>query len=97
MYPDEVQGEQVIGDYTLNEKSRRVSFTDAGMLKIEEILKKHNLIRGSVFDEENFEYIHYFTQAIRAHTLYKIDVDYVVKDKQVQIVDEFTGRILETH
>ncbi len=95
LYPDEVQGEQVIGDYTLDEKSRRVSFTDAGMLKIEEILKKHNLIRGSVFDEENFEYIHYFTQAIRAHTLYKIDVDYVVKDKQVQIVDEFTGRILE--
>lgn len=95
LYPDEVQGEQVIGDYTLDEKSRRVSFTDAGMLKIEDILKKHNLIRGSVFDEENFEYIHYFTQAIRAHTLYKIDVDCVVKDKQVQIVDEFTGRILE--
>ena len=95
LYPDEVQGEEVIGDYTLDEKSRRVSFTDAGMLKIEAILQKHNLIRGSVFDEENFEYIHYFTQAVRAHTLYKIDVDYVVKDKQVQIVDEFTGRILE--
>jgi len=95
LYPDEVQGEQVIGDYTIDEKSRRVSFTDAGMLKIESILQKHNLINGSVFDEENFEYIHYFTQAVRAHTLYKIDVDYVVKDKQVQIVDEFTGRILE--
>ncbi|MBE6347736.1 MAG: preprotein translocase subunit SecA [Spirochaetaceae bacterium] len=94
-YPDEVQGQEVIGDYKIDEKSKRVSFTDAGMLKIEEILKKHNLISGSLFDEENFEYIHYFTQAVRAHTLYHIDVDYVVQDRQVQIVDEFTGRILE--
>ncbi len=94
-YPDEAQGETVVGDYKLDEKSRRVSFTDAGMLHIEEILHKHNLITGSLFDEENFEYIHYFTQAVRAHTLYKLDVDYVVKDRQVQIVDEFTGRILE--
>ena len=94
-YPDEAQGQEVIGDYKIDEKSKRVSFTDAGMLKIEEILKKHNLISGSLFDEENFEYIHYFTQAVRAHTLYHIDVDYVVQDRQVQIVDEFTGRILE--
>ena len=95
-YPDEVQGQEVIGDYKIDEKSKRVSFTDAGMLKIESILKKHNIINnGSLFDEENFEYIHYFTQAVRAHTLYKIDVDYVVKDGAVQIVDEFTGRILD--
>ena len=94
-YPDEAQGEEVIGDYKVDEKSKRISFTDAGMLKIEEILHKHNIISGSLFDEENFEYIHYFTQAVRAHVLYKNDVDYVVKDGQVQIVDEFTGRILE--
>ena len=94
-YPDEAQGQEVIGDYKIDEKGKRISFTDAGMLKIEEILKKHNLISGSLFDEENFEYIHYFTQAVRAHTLYHIDVDYVVQDRQVQIVDEFTGRILE--
>ena len=94
-YPDEAQGEAIQGDYKLDEKSRRVSFTDQGMLKIEEILQKRNLITGSLFDEGNFEYIHYFTQAVRAHTLYKPDVDYVVRDGQVQIVDEFTGRILE--
>ncbi|MEE0132490.1 MAG: preprotein translocase subunit SecA [Treponema sp.] len=94
-YPDEAQGENIQGDYKLDEKSRRVSFTDQGMLKIEEILQKRNLITGSLFDESNFEYIHYFTQAVRAHTLYKPDVDYVVRDGQVQIVDEFTGRILE--
>ncbi|MBP5792805.1 MAG: preprotein translocase subunit SecA, partial [Spirochaetaceae bacterium] len=53
-YPDETQGQEVIGDYKLNEKSKGVSFTDQGMLHIEEILKKHNLINGSLFDEENF-------------------------------------------
>ncbi len=94
-YPDEAQGETISGDYKIDEKSRRISFTDEGMLHIEQILQKHNLISGSLFDEDNFEYIHYFTQAVRAHELYKPDVDYVVKDGQVQIVDEFTGRILE--
>jgi preprotein translocase subunit SecA len=94
-YPDEAQGETVVGDYKLDEKSRRVSFTDQGMLKMESILQQRGLISGSLFDEENFEYVHYFTQAVRAHALYDADVDYVVKDGQVQIVDEFTGRILE--
>lgn len=94
-YPDEVQGEEVHGDFKLDEKNRKVSFTGEGMLKIEEILQKRGMIEGSLFDEKNFEYIHYFTQAIRAHKLYEPDVDYVVKDGAVQIVDEFTGRILE--
>lgn len=101
-YPDEVdmtpeQRAALKGDYKLDEKSRRVSFTDKGMNKINDILHQHNLISedSTVFDEQNFEYVHYFTQAVRAHTLYHNDVDYVVKDGQVQIVDEFTGRILE--
>jgi len=101
-YPDEVdmtpeERAAQEGDYKLDEKSKRVSFTDKGMNKINDILHQHNLIPGdtTVFDEENFEYVHYFTQAVRAHKLYHIDVDYVVKEGQVQIVDEFTGRILE--
>lgn len=101
-YPDEVdmtpeQRAALEGDYKLDEKSRRVSFTDKGMNKINDILHQHNLISeySTVFDEQNFEYVHYFTQAVRAHTLYHNDVDYVIKDGQVQIVDEFTGRILE--
>ena len=94
-YPNEVEGEKIEGDYTIDEKSKRISFTDQGMLKIQDILTRQGLIQGSLFDEENFEYIHYFTQSLRAHVLYHIDVDYVVKDGQVQIVDEFTGRILE--
>jgi preprotein translocase subunit SecA len=101
-YPDEVnmtpeERAAMEGDFKLDEKSKRVSFTDKGMNKINDILHQHNLIPGNttVFDEDNFEYVHYFTQAIRAHQLYHIDVDYVVKEGQVQIVDEFTGRILE--
>ena len=99
-YPDEVEMEaearkNIKGDFKLDEKSKRVSFTDAGINHIDEILHKHNLITGSVVDEENFEFVHYFTQAVRAHYLYKNEVDYLVKDGQVQIVDEFTGRILE--
>ncbi|MDR2418783.1 MAG: preprotein translocase subunit SecA [Treponema sp.] len=93
-YPDETQGEAVIGDYKLNEKNKNISFTNDGMAKLEQILQKRNLIKGSIVDEENFEYLHYFTQALRAHKLFHIDVDYVVQDGQVQIVDEFTGRIL---
>jgi len=93
-YPDETRGEEVIGDYKINEKNKSVSFSNQGLASIEEILKKRNLIKGAINDEENFEYIHYFTQALRAHKLFHIDVHYVVEDGQVQIVDEFTGRIL---
>jgi len=93
-YPDETRGEEVIGDYKINEKNKSVSFSNQGYANIEEILKKRSLIKGAIVDEENFEYIHYFTQALRAHKLFHIDVDYVVDDGQVQIVDEFTGRIL---
>lgn len=95
-YPNELEGEEVIGDYTIDEKSKRVSFTDSGMLHIQDILQRQGLIKsGNLFDEENFEYIHYFTQSVRAHVLFHIDVDYVIQDGQVQIVDEFTGRVLE--
>jgi preprotein translocase subunit SecA len=93
-YPDETQGEEIIGDYKINEKNKNISFSNQGLANIEEILKKRNLIQGAIVDEENFEYIHYFTQALKAHKLFHIDVDYVVEDGQVQIVDEFTGRIL---
>ena len=93
-YPDEVKGEEIIGDYKLNEKNKNISFSNKGLEKVEELLNKRGLIKGSVVDEENFEYIHYFTQALRAHKLFHRDVDYVIEDGLVQIVDEFTGRIL---
>jgi len=91
-YPD--GDAQPKGDFKLEEKNKRVTFTDQGMNHIEELLQRRGLIRDSLFSEQNFEFIHYFTQALRAHKLYAKDVDYVVQDGKVQIVDEFTGRIL---
>ncbi|MDA3809390.1 MAG: preprotein translocase subunit SecA [Spirochaetaceae bacterium] len=96
-YPqdDPLSREQTPGDYKLDEKSKRVLFTDEGMNHIEEQLLNRNEISGSLFDEQNFEWIHYITQAMKAHHLFHLDVDYVIQDGQVQIVDEFTGRVLE--
>ena len=82
------------GDFMLDEKSRRVSFTKQGMAHMEELLRNLGIIQGSLYDDENFEYIHYVTQAMVAKHLYHKDTDYVIQDNQIQIVDEFTGRIL---
>ncbi|MDR1894990.1 MAG: preprotein translocase subunit SecA [Spirochaetales bacterium] len=89
-YPEE----ELKGDFKIDEKSKRISFTEEGMNHIEEILLKNRVIEDSLFTDDNFEFIHYFTQALKAHRLFHKDVDYVVTEGQVQIVDEFTGRIL---
>jgi preprotein translocase subunit SecA len=86
---------EIKGDYMVNEKSRHVTFTKQGMEHMEELLKRFGIISSSIYDDENFEYVHYVTQALTAQLLYKKDTDYIVKDGVVQIVDEFTGRILE--
>jgi preprotein translocase subunit SecA len=88
-YPEEASG-----DYKLDEKGKRATFTEEGMNKIENLLQRQKIISGSLVDEENFEYLHYVTQAVKAHYLFHRDVDYVVQQGKVQIVDEFTGRIL---
>ncbi|PKL08926.1 MAG: preprotein translocase subunit SecA [Spirochaetae bacterium HGW-Spirochaetae-7] len=93
-YPKEEEGEELVGDYKIEEKNKKVSFTSAGLDKIEAALRKRGLIQGSLFDEQNFEFVHYFTQAVRARELFHKDTEYVVQDGLVQIVDEFTGRIL---
>jgi len=98
-YPDEnmllrMEKAEDRGDYKLEEKNKRISFTDRGMNRIEEVLQRRGMIRGSLFDSENFEYVHYCTQALRARRLFHKDVDYVINDGKVEIVDEFTGRIL---
>jgi len=86
--------EEPIGDYKLDEKSKRVSFTDQGLNHLEKLLQRNKTIQGSLFANENFGLIHYATQAVKAHQLYRRDKEYVVKEGTVQIVDEFTGRIL---
>ena len=74
-------------DYTLDEKLRTATLTEEGFSKCERLLGLHNLS-----DPVNIELMHHVYQALRAHTLYKLDVDYVVKEGEVIIVDEFTGR-----
>jgi preprotein translocase subunit SecA len=76
-------------DYTVDEKARTVLMTEDGMPKIEKLLKLENL-----YDPANMETLHHVNQALRAHTLYQRDVDYMVKDDEVVIVDEFTGRLM---
>lgn len=86
--------EEPDGDFQIDEKSKRITFTEQGMTRIEELLQKNHIISGSLYSDENFEYVHYFTQAMKAHHLFQIDVDYVVQEGKVEIVDEFTGRVL---
>ncbi|HTZ47610.1 MAG TPA: preprotein translocase subunit SecA [Verrucomicrobiae bacterium] len=74
-------------DYTLDEKHRQATLTEEGVSKCERLLSL-----GNLYDPAHMETIHHVYQALRAHALYKRDVDYVVKDGEVIIVDEFTGR-----
>ncbi len=82
------------GDYQIDEKQKRVVFTNDGLNRIEHLLQQSNVIEGSLYDGENFEFVHYMNQAVKAHQLFHLDTDYVVVEGKVQIVDEFTGRIL---
>ncbi|MEE4240486.1 MAG: preprotein translocase subunit SecA [Desulfopila sp.] len=76
--------------YTLDEKTRQVSLTEEGVSLGEKLLKVDNL-----YDPSSIEYLHHLNQGLKAHVVFKKDVDYIVKDGQVVIVDEFTGRTME--
>jgi preprotein translocase subunit SecA len=77
------------GDYTVDEKSKAVTLTEQGVAKIERMLNIPNL-----YDPSQIDTLHHVQQALKAHTLFQRDVDYIVKDGQVVIVDEFTGRLM---
>jgi preprotein translocase subunit SecA len=76
-------------DYQLEEKSHTAFLTEEGVAHVEKLIHVENL-----YDPRNIETLHHVNQALRAHTLFKRDVDYMVKDGQVIIVDEFTGRLM---
>lgn len=76
-------------DYTIEEKTRTVALTEDGNGRVEELLSLNNL-----YDLANIDMVHHVAQALKAHTIFKRDVDYVVKDGEVLIVDEFTGRLM---
>lgn len=76
-------------DYSIDEKARTATLTEEGIAKSEGFLSVDNL-----YDPRNIEVLHHINQALKAHTLFKKDVDYIVKDNAVTIVDEFTGRLM---
>ncbi len=76
-------------DYTVEEKSKTAALTDEGNVRVEKLLGVDNL-----YDMRNLTLVHHVVKALAAHAIYKRDVDYVVKDGEVQIVDEFTGRLM---
>jgi preprotein translocase subunit SecA len=90
---EEREALETTGDYIKDEKHKTVTLTESGLAKAEEALK-HHLSGGHIYDLENAHVKHHVDQALRAHTLFHRDVDYMVKDGEVVIVDEFTGRLM---
>jgi len=87
----------VEGDFTLDEKAKQIYLTERGQIRIEEIMQEKNLIQDgdSLFSASNITLLHHVMAALRAHKLFQKDVDYIVKDGEVVIVDEHTGRTME--
>ena len=86
---DKHGNKEVTGDYLVDEKAQTASLTDQGMASAERLLAVDNL-----YDPSNIEILHAVNQALRAHTLFQRDKEYIVKDGEVTIVDEFTGRLM---
>ncbi len=84
------------GDFVVDEKQRTVHLTEAGHEKVEELMQREGLLEkdGGLYDPANIVLMHHLNAALRAHLLYKKDVEYIVRDGQVVIVDEFTGRTM---
>jgi preprotein translocase subunit SecA len=84
------------GDFELDEKTRVVTLTEAGNERVEQMLSKADLLKGdSLYDIENVTVVHHVQQALRAHKLFQRDRDYIVKNDEVIIIDEFTGRMMQ--
>src|SRR3954465_5101762 len=82
-------------DYDVDEKQRTVALSEAGMEKLERLLTEAGLLKGeSLYDVENVSTVHHVNQALRAHKLFQRDKDYIVRNDEVVIIDEFTGRMM---
>ena len=83
-------------DYEKDEKQRTVTMTEEGSQHIEDLLEETGILeQGNLYDVQNISLVHHVNQALRAHTLFSRDTDYIVKDDKVIIIDEFTGRMME--
>ena len=93
---DKVIPKLVPEDFEKDEKQRTVTLTEIGTERVEQILTEMDLLGGqSLYDITNVSLVHHVQQALRAHTLFQRDTDYIVKDDQIIIIDEFTGRMME--
>ena len=90
---EEREALEATGDYIVDEKHKTVTLTESGMAKAEQMLGPR-LQSGGLYDPANMPLLHHINQALRAHTLFHRDVDYMIKDNEVVIVDEFTGRLM---
>ncbi|MBL8645271.1 MAG: preprotein translocase subunit SecA [Rhodospirillaceae bacterium] len=82
--------------YEKDEKGKSITFTDAGTEYAEQLLRDNEiLLNGNLYDIQNIELVHHLNQALKAHHMFKRDVDYLVRDERVHLIDEFTGRIME--
>src|SRR3954454_9927669 len=90
---EEREALEATGDYIKDEKHKTVTLTESGMAKAEELLAG-DLEPGGLYDPANMPFLHHVNQALRAHVLFHRDVDYMVKDGELVIVDEFTGRLM---
>jgi preprotein translocase subunit SecA len=90
---EEREALEATGDYIKDEKHKTVTLTESGMAKAEQMLA-HRLAPGGLYHPDNMPVLHHINQALRAHVLFHRDVDYMIKDGEVVIVDEFTGRLM---
>ncbi len=82
-------------DYTLDEKQRSVVFSESGNERIEELMVEAGILQGSLYEPSNITLVHHANQALRAHKLFHKDKDYIVKNGEVMLIDEFTGRMMQ--
>ncbi|PAJ74117.1 preprotein translocase subunit SecA [Pseudoalteromonas sp. NBT06-2] len=94
---EDEEGVEGDGDFTIDEKGKQIHLTERGQIKVEELLQQHGLIEegDSLYSSGNITLLSHIYAALRANKLYQKDVDYVVKDNEVIIVDEHTGRTME--
>ncbi|AWB68732.1 preprotein translocase subunit SecA [Saccharobesus litoralis] len=94
---EDEEGVESTGDFTVDEKSKQVHLTERGQERVEEILKEQGIIAAddSLYAASNIALFHHVNAALRAHHLYVKDVDYIIKDGEIVIVDEHTGRTME--
>ncbi|MDM7859538.1 preprotein translocase subunit SecA [Alteromonas sp. ASW11-36] len=94
---EDEEGKESEGDFTIDEKGKQVHLTERGQIHVEEILQREGILgeEDSLFAAQNISLLHHVNAGLRAHKLYAKDVDYIVKDGEIVIVDEHTGRTME--